>query len=96
MSEFDLNARSHVSDERRFVATGGLHFGYALEEMQMTWLDDGKLFMEIDDPSQGDTETGFGARCEVTLDAVTAKALCEWMASFAKAQEIDPDAVKPR
>ncbi len=64
-------------DEKRFVITTG----YVGDEMQMTWHADGSLYIEIDEPWQGSTDTGFGARCAVTLAPDAAKLLKKWLTS---------------
>jgi hypothetical protein len=39
----------------------------------------GGIFMKIDEPWAGDTETGFGKECEITLDRETAHALRDFL-----------------
>ena len=45
------------------------------DETQFTLLEDGSLFVEIDEQWQGDTESGFGVKCSITLPPPVARAM---------------------
>jgi hypothetical protein len=51
----------YAERERILVVTVG-H-----DEIQFTKCENGELYVEIDEPGAGDTETGFGATTSITL-----------------------------
>ncbi len=66
----------HVESDSQFVVKEY----FSSDEMQATWREDGSLYIEIDSPWQGDTQTGFGANCSIEIEPVTAQALAKWFA----------------
>lgn len=69
--------------ERGTPLTDATHFQYEVEsgfgdEVQIAVTDRG-MHIEICEPLAGDTETGFGATCSLTLPRHIAIALHEWL-----------------
>lgn len=48
-------------------------------ELQMTKYDDGSVYVELENPFDGDTETGIGRSCSIRISRETAAALGEWL-----------------
>lgn len=65
-----------AQDEKRLVIEidGGVG-----DEIQVTKYDDGSLYIEIEEPWAGSTETGFGASTSVTLSPDQAIALMKFL-----------------
>lgn len=49
------------------------------DEIHFRKTSDGDLYIEIDEPWRGSTETGFGATCEVTICKDDVARLIEWL-----------------
>lgn len=64
-------------DDNRFV----VETGWVGDEMSVALTRDGKFCFVIDEPWQGDTETGFGAKTSVDIDVATATQLRDWLAN---------------
>lgn len=65
-----------VYDETRMVYTLPNGVG---DEMQVTKTENGGLYIEIDEPWAGSTETGFGATTRVRIPPQLVRFLREWM-----------------
>ena len=63
------------SDDNRMAIT---NIGDCYSEMSLA-VDGNSICIEIENPFQGDTETGFGQSTSTTMDMETAKAIAEWM-----------------
>jgi hypothetical protein len=49
------------------------------DNLTVSYSDGGEIHVGIEEPWAGDTETGFGAVCGLTLSRGEAKALAEWI-----------------
>lgn len=65
-----------IQDDRRLIIEIDGGNG---DEIQVTKYADGSIYIEIEEPWSGSTETGFGARTSVTLSPDQASALMKFL-----------------
>lgn len=68
-------------DDKRFV----VETGFVGDEMSVAVIPNGDFCFEIDEPWQGDTETGFGATTRVKIDFEAATRLRDWLTAALEA-----------